>query len=495
VWPSDSPAAHAAGKPHHGVRQSRPTTSVDGFDRPSVTDSRSSPSPRSNQSGPIWRNREFSLLWAAQAISQTAQNALWYAILVLVQHKSNSNTHLSLAILTLIVPSVLFGIIAGVYVDRWDKRLVLIGSNVIRGVMVVAYLFIGDLLALVYIVNFAFSSVGQFFAPAEAAMIPAVVSQRRLLEANSLFHLTFTASQLIGLVVIGPLVVNLIGVDALFLVCGILLIVCGALCWPLPSQPGEPSVAGSQRLKEFRNDVSEVTQFIRGNAVVQWAIGVWTLGAILGIVVAMLAPGFAVNVLGVRAEDSVFVLAPAGVGMVVCTAVLSRWGHDWNKYRLVNAGLIVVSLSILALGVIGPLWRQAFGPLEPGTFNLQDIGGMVAITMAVALIAGTGFVCMIVPAQTIIQERAPVSIRGRVFSIQFMLSNVLSVIPLIFLGGLADVFGVAETLTGLAVTLLLITVISIRVSRANSDSTDSSPLGEPPARGPGIESAIPSSGD
>jgi MFS family permease len=83
----------------------------------------------SERSGPIWRNREFALLWAAQAISQTAQNALWYGILVLVQHKSNSNTHLSLAIMTLIVPSVLFGVIAGVYVDRWDKRLVLTGRG------------------------------------------------------------------------------------------------------------------------------------------------------------------------------------------------------------------------------------------------------------------------------------------------------------------------------------------------------------------------------
>ncbi|MFN0071778.1 MAG: MFS transporter, partial [Chloroflexota bacterium] len=220
-----------------------------------MTDPPSSAISAQERAEPIWRNREFVLLWAAQAISQTAQNALWYGILVLVQHKSNSNTHLSLAIMTLIVPSVLFGVIAGVYVDRWDKRVVLIGSNLIRGVLVVGYLVLGDLLALVYVVNFVFSSVSQFFAPAEAAMIPGVVSKRRLLEANSLFHLTFTASQLIGLVLIGPLVVNLAGEDALFLVCGALLLLCGGLCWPLPSQPGEPSIAGTQKIKEFWADL------------------------------------------------------------------------------------------------------------------------------------------------------------------------------------------------------------------------------------------------
>lgn len=433
---------------------------------------------------PIWRNREFILLWTAQAISQTAQNALWYGILVLVQHKSHSTTHLSLAIMTLIVPSVLFGVIAGVYVDRWDKRGVLIASNVLRGVLTLGYLAFGDLLFFVYVVNFLFSSVGQFFAPAEAAMIPAVVSPRRLLEANSLFHLTFTASQLIGLVLIGPLVVGIIGVDALFIVCACLLVLCGGLCWPLPSQRGEVKAVRSQRLAELRRDVAEVGRFIRGNAVVQWAIGVWTLGAVLGIVVAALAPGFAVDVLGVRAEDSVFVLAPAGVGMVGCTALLSRVGHRLDKYRLVNAGLIVVSLSIFALGLLGPVWRRLYGLPELDGFDPHHVGGPLAVTMIVALIAGCGFVSMIVPAQTIIQEWAPVAIRGRVFSVQFMLSNVLSVLPLLFMGGLADIIGVARTLTLLGLVLFGVTAISIQVSRANSRAALSPGGLEPSALGP-----------
>ena len=69
----------------------------------------------------IWRNRPFVMLWAAQAISQTAQNAIWYGMMVLVQNSSGSSTQMSLAIMTLVVPSVLFGIVAGAYVDRWDN--------------------------------------------------------------------------------------------------------------------------------------------------------------------------------------------------------------------------------------------------------------------------------------------------------------------------------------------------------------------------------------
>src|ERR1700730_15176149 len=128
----------------------------------------------------IWRNKDCLLLWLAQAISQTAQNAIWYGIVVLVQRRSNSSTQLSVAVLTLIIPSVIFGVLAGVYVDRWDKRVVLIATNVIRGGIAFSYapfgLVPGLTLGRLFVINFLFSTVGQFFAPAETAMIPTVVA-------------------------------------------------------------------------------------------------------------------------------------------------------------------------------------------------------------------------------------------------------------------------------------------------------------------------------
>src|ERR671936_1465925 len=199
----------------------------------------------------IWRNKHFLLLWLAQAISQTAQNAIWYGIVILVQHRSNSSTQLSLAVLALIVPSVVFGVLAGVYVDRWDKRRVLIATNLIRGGIAFLYALFGLVdvlpLSLLFLVNFAFSTVGQFFAPAETALIPAVVSRNRLLQANSLFHLTFTASQLVGLVVLGPLLAKVAGTDGLFVSMASAIVLCGFLVWPLPPHRGEhdPRIARS----------------------------------------------------------------------------------------------------------------------------------------------------------------------------------------------------------------------------------------------------------
>src|SRR5438034_3403479 len=157
----------------------------------------------------------------AQALTQTAQNAIWFALLVVVEEASHSTTQLGITILSVIVPSVLFGVPAGVYVDRWDKRTVLIATNVARAVIVLGYIFFSSTLALLYLVSFTFSMVSQFFAPAETSMIP-LIAGKRLMQANSFFHLTFTASQFIGLVFIGPLIVKLTGLTTFFVAMAVL---------------------------------------------------------------------------------------------------------------------------------------------------------------------------------------------------------------------------------------------------------------------------------
>ena len=404
----------------------------------------------------IWRNTNFLLLWLAQAISQTAQNAIWYGIVILVEQRTQSSTQLSLAVLTLILPSVIFGVLAGVYVDRWDKRVVMIATNVLRGSVAFAYVAFGTVVALpmvgLFLVNFVFQTIGQFFAPAEQAMIPAVVSLKRLLQANALFHLTFTASQLFGLVVLGPLLAKLIGVNWLFFVTAGAIVICGGLVWPLPSHKGshDPQVPRNEReaVGNVWRDVHEVGSFVLDNRIVALAMVQWTIGAILGLVVATLVPSFADKLLDVRVEDAVFLMAPAGVGMVAGTALLNRWGDRFDKHFLTNLGLGVVATCLGGLGalawVVDAVTRG--NPPRMQIAGLGDVSALVPVVMALALVAGLGFVSIMVPSQTYLQEKAPVELRGRVFAVQLMLSNLVSIVPLLLLGGLADLIGVDKTL-------------------------------------------------
>ncbi|HEY2594613.1 MAG TPA: hypothetical protein VGK33_11995, partial [Chloroflexota bacterium] len=95
---------------------------------------------------------------------------------------------------------------------------------------------------------------------------------------------------------------------------------------------------------------------------------------------------------------------------------------------------------------------------------LGEVSVVVMPVMALALVAGFGFVSIMVPAQTLLQERAPVELRGRVFAVQLMLSNFASIIPLLLLGGLADLIGVDVTLVLIGVLIALAGAMSARIA-------------------------------
>jgi MFS family permease len=192
----------------------------------------------------------------------------------------------------------------------------------------------------------------------------------------------------------------------------------------------------------------------------------WTIGAILGLVVATLVPGFAERLLHVRAEDAVFVMAPAGIGMVLGTALLNRWGDRLEKHFLSNVGLFTVATCLGLTGGLAFVTEVVTSGNPPLVSMplLGEVSVLVPPIMALALIAGFGFVAIMVPAQTRLQERAPVELRGRVFAVQLMLSNFASIVPLLLLGGLADLIGVDVTLALIGVLIAVAGGISVRIA-------------------------------
>src|SRR5216684_926020 len=161
-------------------------------------------------------NRAFLALWGAQILSQVAANATTFALIVLVGEITKSNTSSSILILLAILPAVLFGIFAGVVVDRTDRKRVLVVTNAFRALAVLPLLVIGESVTTAYIVNFLVAAITVFFVPAESATIPAIVRKRDLLVANSLFTFTFNGAFLVGFIILAPVVVSLYGYEILW---------------------------------------------------------------------------------------------------------------------------------------------------------------------------------------------------------------------------------------------------------------------------------------
>jgi MFS family permease len=427
----------------------------------------------------VWRNRNFMLLWGAQTIAQTAQNAVNFGLMVLVQTHTQSAAHMSVVVLTVVLPSVFFGLVAGAYVDRRDKRLVLIATNLLRAALMPVYVLLPDWLWLLYAVNCLFATISQFFAPAEVAMIPVLVGRRGLMQANSLFNLTFTAAQLGGLVLLGPLLVTLVGTSGLFVAVGVALVVATLLLWPLPStrNPLDEPVQGFTALG---GEVAFVLRYVRTDRLIAWGVLQWTIGSTLALIVATLAPTFVVQVLGIRAEDSVFVLAPAGIGTVLGSALLTRWGDRLDRRHLIERALMALGTLLATMALAAIVW-QRLGWLadsaggDPGSRGWLTLAGVI---MALAVLAGFAFVAVIVPAQTLIQERALPDVRGRLFAVQMVLANVASILPLLALGELSDVIGVGRALLLVGLMVFGLGLASTRLTGLPDASADAAYLDE-----------------
>ena len=165
----------------------------------------------------VLKNRNFLLLWLAQVATQIGGNMVVYGLTVLVFSATKSNSAVSLLLLTFLAPAVFFSAVAGVYVDRLDRRIILIVTNLLRAIFFALVFVANGNLAAIFILNIAISTVTTFFAPAEAAMIPELVPRRQLLAANGLFTFTQNVAFALGFALLGPLVVKVAGPEVLIL--------------------------------------------------------------------------------------------------------------------------------------------------------------------------------------------------------------------------------------------------------------------------------------
>ena len=154
----------------------------------------SSPHVGASPLASVLRNRRFLTLWLAQLVTQVGGNMVLYGLTVLVFTQTHSTAATSLLILTFLVPGVIFGAVAGVLVDRFDRRKILILTNALRGLAFLAMVLVGTNILFVYLLNIVVSTITTFFAPAESTVIPELVRKDQFMQANTLFMLTLNSS-------------------------------------------------------------------------------------------------------------------------------------------------------------------------------------------------------------------------------------------------------------------------------------------------------------
>lgn len=452
----------------------------------------------------VLRNGNFLKIWLAQILCQTAQQIVNIALVLQMDQLTHSSAAVSGIIVCFTLPAILFAAIAGVFVERRSKRVMLMLTNVGRGLMVLLYVLpdphwgAGVLLPYFYIATFAFATVSQFFNPAEAAMIPLLVSRRELVSANSLFNLTLPATQLGGFVILGPLLLSTVfhnNFDGLYVVIFGLCIAAAALTYFLPHDnphaalarqyvqsleaeeddaleegmghrdlrggyrtPGTATMAEIEaelaavrsersRWRAAWEELAEGWQFIRSDAVIMRAILYWSTSIAVFMMLGAIGPGFLEHVLGIDQSMLIYVLLPAGVGLVIGVVLVGRTARPDNREAMINWSLLAAGVTVMAFSLLYPVLVLVYGGQPPQTLVLVLMG-------LLTLLLGLSNNFIAVPAQTAMQERSPEYIRARVFSAFYTVSNAMLIAPVLFAGALADILGYVQTVLFIGALML-----------------------------------------
>ncbi|MBF2078764.1 MAG: MFS transporter [Synechococcales cyanobacterium T60_A2020_003] len=413
---------------------------------------------------PVLRNFNFLKLWSGQIFSQIADKVYLVLIISIVASQFQAEGQsisgwVSALMIAFTIPAVVLGSIAGVFVDRWSKKAVLTVTNFLRGGLVMAlqavlwlahgHTFIGGLPTGFYgllLITFLVSTLTQFFAPAEQAVIPLIVEHKHLLSANSLYTTTMMASVIIGFAVgepalefvnhlisllpfweamhVAPDVGKDIAVGGCYAIAGALLLITKTKELPVDPEKEHPHV-----FEDIKDGLRYLGKQGRVRAALIQLVMLFSIFAAL----AVLAVRMAEIMPAIESDQFGFLLAAGGVGMAIGAAGIGQFGQRFSRRQLSLVGSVGMAIALAVL----PLFIQ-----------------QLWITLSLIGILGTFAALVAIPMQTTIQAETPEEMRGKVFGLQNNAVNIALSLPL-------ALAGIAETYLGLQAVFLILSGLAI----------------------------------
>lgn len=340
------------------------------------------------------------------------------------------------------MPAILFGSAAGIFVDRFDKKQILAGCNLLRGVMILLIPVLPRAFLVLLAIGFLESLLTQFFAPAEQAAIPLLVPKQGLLTANALFTTTMMGSMIVGFAIGEPLltVVNHWGSLGQALLVGGLYVLAALILYSLPMRHSgpDPQIVPAHPWSDFKAGLDYLRRDrLVSNAMLQLTILYSVFAALTVLAFKM------VEEIGLQATQFGFLLAAAGVGMVFGAAILGHWGDRCHHKPLPLLGFLMMAFCLGAFTFIDDLW----------------------IGLSLSALLGVGASMVGVPMQTLIQHQTPETMRGKVFGFQNNVVNIALSLPLAIAGPLTDTLGLRTVLMSMSVIVILVGVWAWRNTR------------------------------
>jgi len=287
------------------------------------------------------RNAPLRRLAMAQFVALMATYAIYLASMALVEEKTHSSAQMGLTIFSSTLPGFLFGMLAGVVVDRYDRRHVLVISNLLRllvaaGFAAAAYWLSNTLplLVAVYASNFLLSTIAQF-------------------TTSAIFQVAALGAQGAGMVLLAPPLLRFGGALAVGAAAVPLFALAAWSCARLPTWLGKGSKEQPpQTWASLRDDLRAGWRFVAGDVSVRQAIGCLVLVSALSLVLTTLIPGLAARTWGVPIEYVAYLAIPGGFGFGLGVWLVGQRGHMLKEKAWISAGLLAVGGGLALLPVL-----------------------------------------------------------------------------------------------------------------------------------------------
>lgn len=404
--------------------------------------------------------KPFFLMMLSEFFSQVAFNMQHFVLIFIIYGLTHSNTAVSGMILSFMIPAVLFSVISGIYVDRWNKKKVLLSIHLIRAVLLLPFL-IPDLhLGLIYALTFLIAVVTQFFIPAEYSIIPQLVPKKLLVSANAVFSFGIFAIMLIGYVLSGP-ALFLLGrtntiILLIFLFVASAFIVAGIRLTDKKKAVIPTKTITLQRNYSFIKEASEIFVFIKKAKKVMHAFFMITIAQAVIFMFAVLAPGYVTTILEAPLESvSVILIAPAGLGFGIGAFMLGSIGRI-IKQRISAIGFVIVGIVFILMPLASRVTSYGF-VLNLNSFLPPIIHiNILHIIVLMAFITGFGISLVSIPSNSTIQMETNEEMRGRMYGLLSALTGAVSFLPVILAGWLADIFGVGAIIAGVGIIMMIL---------------------------------------
>ncbi len=405
----------------------------------------------------VLRIADYRRIWLAQAVSDIGDATTFLLLLLVVNELTGSTAALAVMSIALVTPRFTVGLVAGAYVDRWDRRRVMLAADLLRAGVVLGFVLVHSPagVPLLVALGFAESSIGSFFTPARNALLPHIVPRHGLPAANSLTQATRVLGTVIGSAIAGLLfsaygaawpgfVLDAATFGASFL---LVLGVAASAGRIMADTADHPAMLGVAR------SIREGLVIVRDSRLL--------LGTLLGVSTAMLGIG-AVNVLFVPLLVNELDVSPAWMaaidGAEAISIVLATTIVAWLTARISTTAIITVALAGIAVVTLG-------------------LAGVTSVWQVIALLFAVGW--FVTPLQaassTIIQTAVADTARGRVGSLMSATTSTANAVSMALAGIFADLFSVrivyvlAAGACALAALVAFVVFRGVRDGEASAD--------------------------